>query len=124
VKTVSSDDSPGSWAPLTYDRGVGVQLGDDVVDTIGFVEDFRLYVTASTADPWRIGPDAYTSRAWARWRFNGSGTVDQTSPYTWHGSPEAGVTVVLPWTPITDGSQPPQLSGELANHANGRETYN
>ena len=88
------------------------------------VFDYRLYVTARTVDGRNSADQVYTSRARANWQFNGSGMVNQTAPYVWQGDENAGVRVLQGWTPVTDGSQPPQLSGELANDAMERETFN
>jgi len=123
-KTISADDTPRSGPPLTYDRGIGVEANDDVVDSMNLVWDFRLYVTVRTDDSRRIGPQVYTSRAWAQWQFNASGSIGQIAPYAWTAASQAGVNAPTSWTPETSGSQPPQLAGELFNDALGRETFN
>ncbi len=50
--------------------------------------------------------------------------ANQTAPYVWQGDENAGVRVLQGWTPVTDGSQPPQLAGELFNDALDRQTFN
>lgn len=124
VKIIDEEDSPVGGPPLTFDCGIGVDPGDDVVDSMNLVWGFRLYVTVASAD-YRVIDAArvFTSRAWAPWTFNASVAISQTSPYGWTGAPPPGVTAPSAWIPVTDGSQPPQLSGESAGHALEREDF-
>jgi len=123
TRVLYESDEPSLGPPLTFDKGVGVAPGDDVVDSISLALQFHLYVTARTADDRNGAGGIYTSRAVGIWTFNGSGLVGQSPPYEWSAGSGAGVTVPGGWTAVTDGSQPPLLGGEMLTHAIRNDTW-
>jgi hypothetical protein len=123
TKTIGTSDTPRSGPPLTFDQGGFAGMGDDIVDTVGLVWDFYLFVTAATIDTKNNADEQYTSRAKADWKFNGSGSVGQVSPYTWSAGGSAGVTAPTAWTAVSDGSQPSITSGTTANSALSSDTW-
>jgi len=118
VKTIVSGDVPAQGVPLTFQQHSAVQSGDDIVDVMNIVFDFDLFVTARTTDPRNAANQRYTSRAFAHWLFNGSGSVGQTAPYPWTPGSGAGNSVLgWQWTAVTDGSQPPISAPPLVRDA-------
>jgi hypothetical protein len=104
---ISANDTPGLPIPLTYDKGVSVEAGDDVVDSTDIRYDFRLDVSVKTSDNHHDPgfEDQYT-RSWTvNWWLDLSGTV-AGEPYAWTAGTNAGAHVVGGWAPITDGTRP------------------
>jgi len=124
VKTIGSNDGPQGGPPLTFDKGIGVRPGDDVLDFMQLCWDFDLYVTARTVDARNNADLVYTSRATAHWQFDATGSIGQVPLYFWTPASSAGVYPPGAWIPVTDGSQPPVMTGDLFNDAIQNDEWN
>jgi hypothetical protein len=122
-RTLFEDDGPSGGPPLTFDKGIGVDYTDDVVDELELIWNFHLYLTASTSESRNNASSVYTALASADWTFNGSGEISQTSPYKWTRS---GTVVTFPtaWSMLTHGERPTLVGGAIFNTELKRDSWN
>jgi hypothetical protein len=118
---ITSDDSPKRLIPLTAQKHMTVQDGDDVLAEIDVIEDFTLDIASVTLDP-TVGDEgskSFTRAATALWSFVAIGPVGAGPAYAW--TPDPGVYIARnQWTTVTDGSRvllpPSKTSTELPNN--------
>jgi hypothetical protein len=122
TKVISSFDEPEILFPVLWD----FQHADTHLKHIDGIWDFDLFVVARTTETASAANGVYTTRAEAKWHWDSSsdiGPAGVAPAYHWIPPTGGGITFDQSWSAVSDGSQPPILTGKVANVISNPPTW-
>jgi len=122
TKVISSFDEPEILFPVLWD----FQHADTHLKHIDGIWRFDLFVIARTTETASPANGVYTTRAEAKWHWDSSsdiGPAGVAPAYHWTPPTGGGITFDQSWSAVSDGSQPPILTGKVANVISNPPTW-